>query len=315
VVLVAVQGSKYALQFASEALKNDPEVVLVAVRANGHALEHASEALQNDPEVVLAAVRSSGHALQHASPRLKDDVDVVAAAVQQRSSALPFASRRLQDDRYVQQAATNFFDWRDVFRDDATIDGIEWLLENREQIAEEMDLVKQWTPWPESDLYRGEGNEWSVLPFLHTFPATDERQQRWLDTGQQLCPQTARVLKGVPGIRTALFSRKGPQTMLRPHQGWADLANHVLRFHLPLQVPGSAKQGLSGLWVRGEKRSHEEGDLLCFDDSKLHWAMNGHKKIETTVLIFDIVRPFGMPLGGAVRGHTEELDNFVAWFR
>ena len=48
------------------------------------------------------------------------------------------------------------------------------------------------------------------------------------------CPQTYDLLRQIPNIRTALFSRLGPQTTLSNHRGWADLSNHVLRIHLPL---------------------------------------------------------------------------------
>ena len=41
-------------------------------------------------------------------------------------------------------------------------------------------------------------------------------------------------------MRTALFSRLEPNTTLGAHTGWADLANHVLRLHIPLVVPTSS---------------------------------------------------------------------------
>ena len=34
-----------------------------------------------------------------------------------------------------------------------------------------------------------------------------------------------------------------------------------------------------------------------------------------TVLIFDIIRPESLPLGTAKRGHTDQLDDFIAWFQ
>ena len=45
----------------------------------------------------------------------------------------------------------------------------------------------------------------------------------------------------------------------------------MLRLHLALEVP---EEKSCGLWVRGEKQFHREGEVICFDDSKLHKAFN-----------------------------------------
>ena len=50
------------------------------------------------------------------------------------------------------------------------------------------------------------------------------------------------------------------------------------------------------------------------DDSKLHKAFNLSEK-QRTVLIFDIIRPDILPLGTAKKGHTDQLDDFIAWFQ
>ena len=47
-VLAAVRNNGYVLEFASKALRADPEVVLTAVKENGRALHHASLALRAD---------------------------------------------------------------------------------------------------------------------------------------------------------------------------------------------------------------------------------------------------------------------------
>ena len=91
------------------------------------------------------------------------------------------------------------------------------------------------------------------------------------------------------------------------------MANHVLRFHLPLTVPGH-KQGLSGLWVRGEKQEHKPGEIVCFDDSKLHRAFN-NSVYDRVVLIVDVARPDHVPKGTAVGGTTDQLLAFIDKFR
>ena len=129
-------------------------------------------------------------------------------------------------------------------------------------------------------------------------------------------------------LRTALFSRLGPGTSLGTHSGWEDLANHVLRIHIPLILPshrfesGQSLQGYSqrhfsfcGAWVEGEIKHHLEREIIVFDDSKCHRAFNYSDKDERLILILDMVRPsmteFGIPLGTAVGGHTGELNEFL----
>ncbi len=46
-----------------------------------------------------------------------------------------------------------------------------------------------------------------MVPFLHTFPATDEANSEWVQANCVQCPRTVALLKKIPGIRTALYSR------------------------------------------------------------------------------------------------------------
>ena len=89
------------------------------------------------------------------------------------------------------------------------------------------------------------------------------------------CPKTVALLKQIPHIRTALFSRLGSGTKLNPHTGWEDLANHVLRCHVSLVVP---EDQCCGLWVDNVEEFHAEGNIIVFDDSKTHLAFNRDKK-------------------------------------
>ena len=59
---------------------------------------------------------------------------------------------------------------------------------------------------------------------------------------------------------------------------------------------------------------HVEGEIMVFDDSKLHKAFNGCTE-ERLVLIVDLLRPPGVPLGTADGEHTPELDAFIEAFR
>lgn len=98
---------------------------------------------------------------------------------------------------------------------------------------------------------------------------------------------------------------------------------------------------ISGLWVNGVEQFHVEGEIIVFDDSKIHKAFNlpiekSHLVQETTfgglptptetstdetqnfdriVLIIDLIRPSHIPLGGATGQHTQELDSLISAFR
>ena len=178
-----------------------------------------------------------------------------------------------------------------------------------------------------------------MFPFCHTFPAYEIDNKSWIDKTCDVCPRTSALLRGIPGVRTALFSKMGPKTRLSTHTGWADLANHVraragaraergthrdrshtppfppspqvLRCHLGLVIPGDGSE--CGTWVTGDVQHHREGEFIVFDDSKTHKAFN-HTREDRYVLIVDLLRPRGVPKGRAKGGHTQELDKLIDFF-
>ena len=130
------------------------------------------------------------------------------------------------------------------------------LVDNFDVLKREMMAATNWHPWPETSLYKvQEGEEWRVFPFVHTFPAYDPSATQWVKPNCAQCPETVKILKSIPSIRTALYSRMGPGTRLSPHQGWAALSNHVLRTHLALAIP---EEKTSGVWCEGKVQYHEE---------------------------------------------------------
>jgi aspartyl/asparaginyl beta-hydroxylase (cupin superfamily) len=191
---------------------------------------------------------------------------------------------------------------------------IEELLSHYKTIYNEMKSAKEWYDWPEENLYdKNNGHKWKVLPFCYTFPANDESKIKWVDSSKSICPKTVAILKEIPGIRTALFSRMGPNTILVPHQGWADLSNHVLRIHFPLYVPDE-NDNPCGVVVDNEIQYHKTKKFIVFDDSKSHYAFNKHNTKSRYVLIFDIIRPDGFAKGISKIDMTKNLDSFIDYF-
>jgi len=103
------------------------------------------------------------------------------------------------------------------------------------------------------------------------------------------CPETAALLRRIPGMKTALFSIFMPHKHLRRHRG---PYKGVLRFHLALKVPEPAEE--CGIEVGSDVRHWQEGRALIFDDTKPHEAWN-HTGETRVVLFADIMRPLRFP--------------------
>ncbi len=92
-LLIAVNQNGFALQYATEEQRNDPNIVLAAVKKNGEVLEYASESLKNDPNIVLAAVSNCGDAIKYASEELKNDHRIAFAAVKKDGYLLQYVPK------------------------------------------------------------------------------------------------------------------------------------------------------------------------------------------------------------------------------
>lgn len=174
--------------------------------------------------------------------------------------------------------------------------------------------IAHWAAWPEKQHYSS-GNDtgdapWTVFPICHCFPAHDLSKKVWVPSTCAFVPRTVELIQKHCGntLRTALFSRLDPDAVLNAHTGWSDLANNVLRIHIPLILPQHGN--LCGVWVDGCVETHKPGRALCFDDSKIHRAYN-YSSEARIVLILDLVRPGSMPPGSASGGHTDELDQYI----
>lgn len=101
------------------------------------------------------------------------------------------------------------------------------------------------------------------------------------------CPETMRLLRGIPGVQSALFSIFSPHTSIPTH---ADPAAGVIRLHLGLKVPGGAAgDPRCFLVVGGVRYQWREGATVIFDDALPHSATNDTDE-SRAVLFVDIRR-------------------------
>jgi beta-hydroxylase len=103
------------------------------------------------------------------------------------------------------------------------------------------------------------------------------------------CPQTAALLRKVPGLRSAWFSILGPRYKIKPHRG---ITKGVLRSHLGLIVPRDWKR--CRMWVDEQPVRWREGVCFVFDDARVHRVFNNTDE-ERVVLLFDFDRPMRWP--------------------
>jgi len=104
------------------------------------------------------------------------------------------------------------------------------------------------------------------------------------------CPETAQLLKTIPGMTTAFFSVIRPGTFIQPHRG---AFRGYLRYHLGVEVPDP--NTACGIKILNEIYYWEQGKSLVFDDTFLHEAWN-NAPTERVVLYVDFIRPMPRPL-------------------
>jgi ornithine lipid ester-linked acyl 2-hydroxylase len=103
------------------------------------------------------------------------------------------------------------------------------------------------------------------------------------------CPETTKLLKQMPGMKTAFFSILAPGKHLPPHRG---PYKGVLRLHLGLLIPEPAD--MCAIRVGSQTRHWQEGRVMIFDDTFEHEAWNRTDGVRV-VLFVDILRPMRFP--------------------
>jgi len=103
--------------------------------------------------------------------------------------------------------------------------------------------------------------------------------------GVRLCPETARIVRGIPGLRSAFFSILDPGAHIPEHRGHV---RGLLRGQLALKVPDRRED--CTIWVEGTPFHWEAGRMFIFDDTYLHEVRNRTSE-ERVVLILHFDRP------------------------
>lgn len=111
------------------------------------------------------------------------------------------------------------------------------------------------------------------------------------------CPETARLLAGLPGLQNAWFSILAPGYHIPAHRG---PTRALVRAHLGLRVPAARER----CWIRVDDQiySWREGECVLFDDTYEHEVLNDTPEYRA-VLFLDIDRPMdtlGTWFNGAV---------------
>lgn len=180
---------------------------------------------------------------------------------------------------------------RPVFHDvDAVCPELKRIDQNFDVIRGELEAVlgdrKRFPRYHEVDFTQqsiSEGeDDWRVF-FLHmTHPEVPIANAK-------LCPRTAEVVRGIPGILTAFFSILDAGKSIPPHEGPSPT---YLRYHTAFRVPRDKPPSIR---VRDRVYTWKEGESLLFDDSWEHEVYNESSDVRV-VLIVDVLRPVPLPV-------------------
>ena len=166
------------------------------------------------------------------------------------------------------------------------------LLQRRDEIPNFQDISEY-----QKALTQGE--QWKTF-FLYGYGQAAEENCKQ-------CPETVRILKYIPGMKTAMFSILAPGKHIPPHRG---MYKGVLRYHLGLLIPGPP--GVCRIRVGQDVRAWQEGKSLVFDDSHEHEVWNDADGYRV-VLFVDLLRPVFFPFSLANRvivwalSHTKSI--------
>ncbi len=145
-----------------------------------------------------------------------------------------------------------------------------------DQVLAERELVPNFQEISPDQAHLARGDHWKTF-FFYAYGYKAE-------ASCARCPETARLIESIPGMKTAFFSILAPHTHVPPHRG---VYRGVLRYHLGLLVPEPERCRIR---VDDQVLSWHEGESLLFDDTYEHEVWNDSDR-DRVVLFLDVLRP------------------------
>lgn len=145
----------------------------------------------------------------------------------------------------------------------------------------------------------------------------------------KLCPETTKLIKQIPGVRTAFFSILDPNQYITPHEGYYD---GFMRYHLGVIIPNNNEN--QECWIRvanskiphenlpedGDKYHWKNGEGILFNDNYSHDANNGSDEIRVILWLdierklpffFDMINKLMLNIGYSSKSVKEVAKNAV----
>jgi hypothetical protein len=162
-----------------------------------------------------------------------------------------------------------------------------------------------WISWEyyQNLIFDPKNMKWRIIPICSCLPSNELDKIIWITNCEKFIPKIYNFVRSLKGVRSAVISRMGKKVKLHVHQGWANIANHILRSQLPIIV----EEKKSGLIVNNEKVYHNPKKYIIFDDSINHTGFN-NSEIDRFILIIDFVRPKNIMKGISKIQPPKELD-------
>ncbi len=211
--------------------------------------------------------------------RLVDLTILVGEWLLNRSDRVVARASRIGNPEFfdLQTIGADVFPWhRTLEANWRTIrDELDQLLEHRDALANFQDISTDQASITDDD-------RWKTY-FLYGFGFR-------ADANCARCPETARLVGSVPGMKTAMFSILAPGKHIPDHCG---PYKGVVRYHLGMKVPRDRER--CRIRVGDRYATWTEGESLFFDDTHEHEVWNDTDE-ERVVLFLDVVRPLWFPM-------------------